>query len=210
MKSIINMKSIAKFRVINGVRRRISFALFVFSLIVIGSATDVFAQRRDHLTAPEIELIRDAQQVDVRMQIFVKAIDRRFLALNNDASQAKQIEKDAEKWGELPTGTRTQILIDIERLLEESISKVDDAASRDVKNKLLPVAVNFLADGATRFVPELKSQLAKTTDEKEKGAILGALEYCGQIIEASAKVPKLSAKEIKKIQKEYEKSLPVN
>jgi len=190
--------------------RKTIFILLIALLIAYGSLLTVPAQKRDHLTLMEVELVRDAQQIDLRTQIFVKAIDRRLLVLKNDASQAKQIEKDADKWGELPTGTRAQLLIDIEKLLEESISKVDDAASRDMKSQLLPVAVNFLADGAHRFVPELKSQLDRSTDEKEKGAILGALEYCNQIIEASAKVPKLSTKEIKKIQKEYEKSLPSN
>ena len=195
---------------IQAVSRPTLFALMISLLAAYCSLISVSAQRRDHLTLMEVELVRDAQQIDLRAQIFVKAIDRRLIVLKNDASQQKQIEKDSDQWGELPVGSRVQLLIDVEKLLEESISKVDDAASRDMKSKLLPVAVNFLADGANRFVPELKSQLARTTDEKEKGAILGALEYCAQIIEASAKVPKLSAKEIKKIQKEYEKSLPSN
>lgn len=189
---------------------RAIFSLIILLLVSLCSSFSATAQRRDNLTAAEIELVRDAQQVDLRMRIFVKAIDRRLLVLKNGASPSKQIEKDSDRWGELPTGTRAQLLIDIEKLLEESISKVDDAASRDMKNPLLPVAVNFLAEGANRFVPELKSQLDRAADEKEKGAILGALEYCRQIIEASVKVPKLSPKEIKKIQKDYEKSLPPN
>jgi len=203
------MKTNYKFQIPH-FRRKTLFVSLILSLVAYCSLLTVSAQRRDHLTLMEVELVRDAQQIDLRTQIFVKAIDRRLMVLKNHSSQAKQIENDSDKWGELPTGTRAQLLIDIEKLLEESISKVDDAASRDMKSKLLPVAVNFLADGANRFVPELKSQLDRSTDEKEKGAILGALEYCTQIIEASAKVPKLSAKEIKKIQKEYEKSLPSN
>lgn len=190
--------------------RGIFLSLFLL-LTVHGSMLTAQAQRRDHLTEAEVELVRDAQQVDWRMQIFIKAIDRRLLVLKNEtATNAKQIEKDSERWGELPTGTRAQLLNDIEKILEESISKVDDVAAHDIKSKLLPVAVNFLADGANRFVPELKLQLAQTTDEKERGAILGALEYCQQIIEASAKVPKLSPKEIKKIQKENEKAQQSN
>lgn len=188
-------------------------AAFIFLTLFICfqafSPNAVFAQRRDHLNDKlndkEIELIRDEQSIDRRMEIFIKAIDRRFLALNNDSSNAKQIEKDVEKWGELPKGTRAELLRDIEEILDESISKVDDVAAHDIKNKLLPVAVNILADGANRFIPELKSQLAKASDEMEKGIILGSIDFCTQIIEASAKVPKLSPKEIKKIQKESEK-----
>ena len=181
----------------------------VFIFLFIGwqffAAPSVFAQRRDHLTEMEVELVRDAQEIDSRMDIFVKAIDRRFLVLNNDASQAKQIEKDLEKWGELPTGTRMEILRDIEKILDEAISKVDDVATRDMKSELFPVAVNVLANGATRFLPELKLQLDKTTVETEKGSILNSIEFCNQIISASAKVPKLNEKEMKKMKKEGRK-----
>lgn len=169
------------------------------------SPTSIVAQRRDHLSEMEIELIRDEQSIERRMEIYVKAIDRRLLVLNNDQTQVKQIEKDLKKWGELPKGTRSELLRDIEKILDETISKIDDVASRDLKSKLLPVAVNVLADGANRFVPELKKQFDQAADQREKGAVLGALDHCAQIIEASAKVPKLTEKEMKKIQKEAQK-----
>lgn len=164
------------------------------------------AQRRDHLTAPEVELVRDAQQIDLRMKVFVKAIERRFLVLNNDSSQAKQIEKEIDVWGELPTGTRGQLLSDIEKLLDEAINKIDDVAARDMKSDFFPISVHILADGAGKFLPQLKTQLDKTTDEKEKGAILGSIDYCTQIIEASAKVKRESPKEIKKRKEKEEKA----
>ncbi|MCY7375226.1 MAG: hypothetical protein LH472_04555 [Pyrinomonadaceae bacterium] len=167
----------------------------------------VFAQRRDHLNEMEIELIRDEQSIERRMEIYIKAIDRRLMVLNNDSSNAKQVQKDLEKWGELPQGTRAQLLRDIEKILDETISKIDDVASRDLKNKLLPVAVNVLADGANRFVPELKTQFDKAADQKERGSILGAIDFCHQIIEGSVKVPKLTPKEQKKIQKEVQKEI---
>ena len=185
------------------------FALVLLTLFIcfqIFAPNSVFAQRRDHLSDMEIEMIRDEHSIERRMEIYSKAIDRRFSVLNNDSSNAKQIQKDTEKWGALPKGTRPELLRDIERILDEAISKIDDVASRDVKNKLLPVAVNILADGAKRFVPELKLQLDRAAEQKERGAILNAIEYCNQIIESSAKVPKLSEKERKKIQKESEKS----
>ena len=194
----------------NNKYRNFIFLTILFIGFQFFAASNASAQRRDHLTAAEIELIRDEQSVDRRMEVFVKAIDRRFMVLNNDAAQSKQIEKDAEKWGELPKGDRPELLRDIEKILDESISKVDDVASHDLKSKLLAVAVNILADGANRFVPELKSQLGKAADERERGSILNSLDFCNQIIEASAKVPKLSAKEIKRIQKEYEKSQQTN
>lgn len=181
----------------------------VFTFLFIGwqffAAPSVSAQRRDHLTEMEVELVRDAQEIDSRMDIFVKAIDRRFLVLNNDASQAKQVAQDLDQWGELPTGTRAQLLRDIEKILDEAISKVDDVATRDMKSRLFPVAVNVLANGAVRFLPELKLQLDKTTVESEKGSILNSLEFCDQIISAAAKVPKLNEKEMKRLKKDGRK-----
>ncbi len=189
-------------------KNNLKFAFVFLTLLVclrMFSTESVFAQRRDHLTAMEIELIRDEQSVDRRMEIYIKAIDRRFMVLNNDSSNAKQVQKDTERWGALPKGTRSELLRDIKEILDETISKVDDIAAHDVKNKLLPVAVNILAEGANRFIPELKTQIDQAADQKERGVILGAIDFCNQIIEASAKVPKLSPKEIKKIQRDAEK-----
>jgi len=183
------------------------FSFLILLLTAYCSLVTVRAQRRDHLTAMEVELVRDAQRIDERMKIFVKAIDRRFLALNTDASQAKQISNDdSDRWGELPTGTRQQLLIDIEKLLDEAISKIDDVAARDMKSDFFPIAVHTLADGANKFLPQLKSHLGKSADEKEKGAILGAIDFCNQIIEASAKVKRETPKEIKKRKEKENKS----
>ena len=194
-------------------KNNLKFALILLTLFVgfqLFAASSAQAQRRDHLSEMEIEIIRDVQAVDLRMEVYIKAIDRRLAVLNNDLSQTKQFEKDAEKWGAPPKGSRAELLRDIEKILDESISKIDDLASRDLENKLLPVAVNILADGANRFLPELKTQFDKAADEMEKGAILNAVELCNQIIEASAKVPKLTPKERKKIQKENNKAQESN
>lgn len=162
-------------------------AFFCIGLLFPFSAN---AQRRDQLSEMESELVREAQEIDRRAKVFVKAIDRRFLVLSNDSSQSKKVEKDSEKWGELPKGTRAQLLIDIEKILQEAIDNIDNLAQHDMKSELLPKAVNILADASTRFLPQLKSQLDKSNTDIEKGAILGAIDSCNQIIEASARVPK--------------------
>ncbi len=182
-------------------QNKIKFTLYAFTAFFCIALLFPFAanaQRRDQLSEMESELVREAQEIDRRAEIFVKTIDRRFLVLNNDTSQAKKVEKDLEKWGELPKGTRAQLLIDIEKILEEAISKIDDVAAHDIKNELLPKAVHILADASNRFLPQLKSQLYKTNTDVEKGAILGAIDSCNQIIEASTKVPKEELKKKKK------------
>ncbi len=175
------------------------FILTAFFCIFSAVAQTANAQRRDHLNEMEVELVRDAQEIDRRTEIFVKAIDRRFLTLNNDASQTRQIAKDIDKWGELPAGTRLQLLTDIRKILAEAIDNIDDVAAHEKRDeKLFAKAVRALAEASNKYLPALKSDLAKTTDEKEKGAILSSIEYCEQIIEASAKVPKEEPKDKKK------------
>ena len=163
-------------------------AFFCLSLFFPVSAN---AQRRDHLTEAETELVRDAQEIDKRSEIYVKAIERRFSLLNNTVqTEDKKSKKDSEKWGEPPKGTRTELLIDIEKILQEAIDNIDNLAERDAKNALLPKAVHILANASNKFLPQLKTLLNSAQNDKEKGAVIGAIDFCNQIIEASAKVPK--------------------
>lgn len=177
----------------------IAFALTAFfCLMLLFPLSFKAQQRRDQLSDMESELVREAQEIDRRSEVYVKAIERRFLVINNDTSQSKKVEKDLEKWGELPKGTRAQLLLDIEKILQEAIDNVDNLAEHDAKNELLPKAVHILADASSRFLPQLKSQLDKTNTEIERGAILGTIDFCNQIVEAAAKVPKEEPKKKKK------------
>lgn len=150
------------------------------------------AQRRDYLTEAEIELVRDNQEIDLRVGVLTKAIDRRFNAINN------KTVKESEKWGEPPTGTRLQLLLDIEKLLGKAIDDVDQVAERNRANKLFPKALHLLADSCTAYQPQFKTLLDTVKDAKERGAILGSIESCNQVIEAAAGVPKDPKDEKKK------------
>ncbi len=170
--------------------------LFCFALFFPATAK---AQRRDYLTEEEIELIRDNQQIDFRIGVLTKAIDRRFLVINNDASQAKQIAKDEEKWGELPKGSRPLLLWNIERILQKAIDDIDDvAAHTKTDGEFFPKAIFKLTDACQIYIPKLKTILYSSTDEKEKGSLIGALDSCSQIIEASSKVSRETLKDGKK------------
>ena len=147
-----------------------------------------------HLTEKEIELVRNVQELDLREKVFVKAIDRRFLILNNDTSQTKQIEKDIDVWGDLRQGTRAELLSDIDKILEEATEKIEDVSERDPKNDLIPYAVNDLADGVKRFLPELQNLSKTTTDSREKALIASAVEKCERILEVAPNFPRSSKK----------------
>jgi len=177
------------------------FAFFAVAAIFCIASFFSFSansQRRDHLTEAEGELVREAQELDRRTEVFVKAVERRFLVLNNAAQpDDKKVKKEAEKWGELPKGTRGQLLLDIEKILQEAVDNIDNVAERDAKSELLPNAVRILSAASQKFLLQLKAQLDKTNTEIERGAILGAIDYCNQVIEASAKLPKEEKKKKK-------------
>ena len=113
-------------------------------------------------------LVKDAQILDKRIEVFIKAVDRRMLVINNAAeANAKQLKKDSEKWGELPTGTRAELMSDISRIFDEAITNIDDVSARDEKNPLIPKALRKLAAAATRIVEQLKPMAAQIKGDSE-------------------------------------------
>lgn len=171
------------------------FSTVLLALTFVLGLQQVPAQRNDHLTDKETDLVREAQEIDRRMEVFIKAIERRFLVLENKSEnlskkETKQIEKDTELWGDLPTSSRTKLLSDIEEILDEAINNIDDAASRDSKSQLFPKAIHKLADSAKEFIPKLKTFYDSAKTEREQALTYQAIEYCNMIIEASSKVGK--------------------
>ena len=179
----------------------VSFAALAAVIIVIGGRAE--AQRRDFMTEAEIELIRDNQDIDLRIDVLTKMIDRRFAALKLDVAGWKPPAKESDKWGEEPTGTRLQLLTDIRRLLQKAVDDVDDVSEHDANaltqnkttGKLFPKAVRNLNVAANRYSPVLKSALKTSTDEMERGSILNSIDLCDQIIEAATKLPPETKKE---------------
>src|SRR2546423_14292516 len=162
----------------------VRFSLFTFFALftVHCSLFTAFAQR-DYFTPEEVEMIRDAQQIDQRIDLLVKIIDRRFSALNIDVGGAKVSPKDSDKWGTL-AGTRSDYFFDIKRILQKAIDDIDNLSERpesmviqpDEKDKdkkpkgfgdLFPIAIRSLAHAAERWKPSLTVALDATKDQKE-------------------------------------------
>jgi hypothetical protein len=156
------------------------------------------------MTDAEIELVRDAQDIDARIDVLTKMLDRRFAVLKVDVGGAKIPSKETDKWGPAPDGTRMQILDDIRKLLDKAIDDIDDTAMHPSKYVIdpdkpdkvkktdearFPNSVKNLAASAKRYQPALKTLLSKATDEKEKGLILAALDSCDEIVTATTKLP---------------------
>ena len=166
--------------------RRLALTAIVLAATVPSAA----AQSRDHLSLQEVELVQDAQILDKRIDVFIKAIDRRMLALTGtDAASARQIQKDSEKWGELPKGTRAELIDDIAKILDEAITNIDDVSLHDEKNPLIPKALRKLTAEATRVHDQLLPMRAHAETEVELGNLEEALENTQSIIDAANKLP---------------------
>lgn len=180
-------------------------SILSFLLLSFFAAPNTPAQRRDHLTKEEVELIRDVQEVDGRMEIFVRAIDRRMIAISGtsglDKDQLKRLEKEKEKWGELPEGTRSQLLSDIDKILDEAIDKLEDVSERDAKNELFAYAVYVLADYAKVLTGKLEALRDNSADPRDIAVLNSSIGQCGDIIEASSKVERPEPKTKKKKEK---------
>ena len=171
------------------------------------SLLTAFAQR-DYFTPEEVEMIRDAQQIDQRVDLLVKLIDRRFAAMNIDVGAGKVLSKDSEKWGTI-AGERSDYFFDIKRIMQKAIDDIDNLSERpdsmvvdvpDPKDKdrakkppnfgdLFPKAVRNLAHAAARWKPPLATALAASKDDRERGSILDSIDMCDEIIASVAKLP---------------------
>ncbi|HEX9928626.1 MAG TPA: hypothetical protein VGB02_08835 [Pyrinomonadaceae bacterium] len=145
----------------------------------------VSAQKRDHLTEAEIEIIRDTQELDLRTKVFVKAAERRFVVLGvlAELKPAKK-DKDNSDWGAPPTGTRAELLGDIAKILEEAMNNLDNVWSREPKNPLIPKALKILSDAAARFQTQAGSLDSKAASEQEREAVFQIKRDLENILQA--------------------------
>ncbi|MBV9960188.1 MAG: hypothetical protein JO360_17310 [Acidobacteria bacterium] len=148
---------------------------------------------RDHLTPQEADLVREAQELDKRTEVFIKAAERRLLAL----SDPNAAQKEKEKWGELK-GTRADFLYDLSRILDEAITNIDDVSSRDESNPLIPKSIRKLAEASTRILTQLEPLRGKLESDKELHSLDQAIENAQDIVEAAGKLPPPPSKTEKK------------
>src|SRR5438105_7459529 len=152
--------------------------------------TSTYGQRRDHLTEEEAELIRDNQELDKRIEVFIKAADRRFAILNGAPSPTpKKVKKDDPDWGQPPKGTRPELIGDIADILDEATTNIDDVVRKDEKNSLIRKALRRLATAANGYMNQLAMLKDKTQNEDELAAIERAFDNAKEIADAGGKLP---------------------
>jgi hypothetical protein len=174
--------------------RRAAPLLFALCLCLSLAATAA-AQRREHLTPEEIELVRDNQELDARTAVFIKAAERRLLAVTNPAESAQNAPKEKEKWGEVQ-GTRTQLFYDISKILDEAVVNVDDVAEHNPESPLLRKSLYMLSEATTRMLPQLTKLREGVGSEAEADQLDRALETAREITDA-AKERGVTAEDLK-------------
>jgi hypothetical protein len=162
---------------------RVSLLLFALGLC-LSLAAAATAQKREHLTPEEIELVRDNQELDARTGVFIKAAERRLLAVTNPAESAKNAPKEKEKWGEVK-GTPTQLFYDISKILDEAVVNIDDVAEHNPESPLLRKSLFMLAEATTRMQPELTRLREAAQSEAEADQLERALETAREITDAA-------------------------
>jgi hypothetical protein len=148
------------------------------------SAALASARQREHLTDEEIELIRDNQELDKRTGVFIKAAERRLLAVTNPEEAAKEAAKEKEKWGEVK-GTRAQLLYDISKILDEAVVNVDDTALHDPDSPLLRKSLYMLSEAVGRILPQLDRLRAAAREQAETDQLDRAIETAKEIADAA-------------------------
>jgi hypothetical protein len=158
----------------------------------IGSIFTTHAAQRDHLTPQEVDLVKEAQILDKRIDVFIRAAERRLLVINGSAgaaANAKQLKKDSERWGELPTGSRAELVGDIARILDEAITNIDDVSARDEHNPLIGKSLRKLAQAVNSIMTQLKPLSTQAKGEAEVASFELLNEDAQSILEAVNKLP---------------------
>src|SRR3954452_9545462 len=102
-------------------RTLLALALVVCAVKFAQAATP----QRDHLTPQEVDLVKEAQILDKRIDGLIRAAERHLMVINNSAAAAadtKQLKKESERWRELPTGSRAELVVDIAPIFDEAMT----------------------------------------------------------------------------------------
>jgi hypothetical protein len=145
-------------------------------------------QGRDYLTPKEIDLVKDAQELDKRVDVFIKAANRRLVVIKGLDRNTKELKKDAEFWGDLPAGSRSELVGDIAKILDAAIDNIDDVSYRDEKNPALPRALRKLAGEASQVIDQLKPLQSSAADPAEVRNFDELMDNAETIVQAASKL----------------------
>ncbi len=128
----------------------------------------------DYLTSKEIEQMREAQRIDLRVKVLVKIAERRLLVLERATTSLSK--KEEEAWGPLPKGTPEELLQHYIKAIDETILNIEDAHSQDPENEFLHPALKTFREATDQFLLRLKALKEKLTSSEALDALERALE----------------------------------
>src|SRR6185436_20147102 len=163
---------------------------FLLTLVISLLLANTALAQRDYLTPQEVDLVKEAQILDKRIDVFIRAAERRLMVINNSsAANAKQLKKESERWGELPTGSRAELVGDIARIFDEAITNIDDVSARDERNPLIAKSLRKLATAVNTILGQLKPLSVDAKSDAEIASFELLHEDAQSILEAANKLP---------------------
>jgi hypothetical protein len=141
-----------------------------------------FAQSADYLTEEEDDFVREAQEPDQRIKVFMKIIDRRLKAMmgetiaTDDKKALKNQEEENRKWGAVPKLDRAGYLQHYARAIDEAMAKLEDAYERNPKATALTKALKNLLESTTEHLKILHNLESVVQTDKEKSILADAIE----------------------------------
>ena len=163
--------------------RSLSLAILCMLAMTAMTAKASQSQKRDHLTEQEADQVRLNQEIEKRIEVFIKAADRRLLVLTTP--NATQKKKEEETWGPLPQGSKLELLSDYKHILEEAEEKLDDSFERGGKSAGLEKGLKKLKEAVLRQIQQLHALAPQLTDRREQRALEEAIEEAETVSKAS-------------------------
>jgi hypothetical protein len=174
---------------------------FLLTLVISLLLANTALAQRDYLTPQEVDLVKEAQILDKRIDVFIRAAERRLIVINGSASStanAKQLKKDSERWGELPTGSRAELVSDIARIVDAAIDNIDNVSMHDERSPLIGKSLRKLAASVNSIMAQLKPISAQAKSDAEIASFEQLNEGVQSIMEAVTKLPPEDEKNAKK------------
>jgi len=174
---------------------------FLLTLVISLLLANTALAQRDYLTPQEVDLVKEAQILDKRIDVFIRAAERRLIVIDGStaaAANAKVLKKESERWGELPTGSRTELVSDIARIIDAAIDNIDDVSLHDERSPLIAKSLRKLAASANSIMAQLKPLSAQAKSEAEIASFEQLNEGVQSIMEAVTKLPPEVEKKAKK------------
>jgi hypothetical protein len=137
----------------------------------------------DYLNEEEDDHVREAQNADDRIKVFMKIAERRLQAIAGptpvptDKKAQKKADDEEREWGPLPKVGRAELLKHYARAIEEAVAKLEDAHERNPKSTAIPKALTMLRDATDKHLQTFK---ALETEVKDQGEIEALRQAVGQ------------------------------